>query len=247
MLQMAALGLGDPGEVQDFPFVDPPDRARRPRRPGAAVRARRDLERPGSGPAKLTPIGRQLTRLPIDPPIGPDDPGAAGPLGCIDDVIVIAAALSIQDPRERPSDRQAAADQSHARFADPTSDFLGMLHLWRYVTEQQQERSSSKQFRRMCTAGVPALPAGTRMAGSSHVSCVRQLVSSSCRSAPGHARADAEAANTQRRSMQAVTRRVACPTSAMRDGDKREFLGARGSRFVIWPRARRWPRSRRGG
>ncbi len=80
----------------------------------------------GGGPAKLTAIGRQLTQLPIDPRLG-RMVLEAGRLGCVPEVIVIAAALSIQDPRERPADHQQAADASHARFADPTSDFLGML------------------------------------------------------------------------------------------------------------------------
>ena len=228
LLQMASLGLGDPGEVQDFPFVDPPDR--RGIRDGLALLFELGaLERPGSGPAKLTPIGRQLTRLPLDPRFGRMILASAS-LGCIDDVIVIAAALTIQDPRERPSDRQAAADQSHARFADPTSDFLGMLHLWRYVIEQQQERSSSG-FRRMCTAEFL------------HYLRVREwqdLVTQLRTSArelelpitPGRAR-DAEAANptlVHQALLAGLLSHI-----GMKDGDKREFLGARGSRFLIFP------------
>ncbi|MYU47422.1 ATP-dependent RNA helicase HrpA, partial [Streptomyces sp. SID7803] len=69
--------------------------------------------------------------------------------GCVREVMVIAAALSIQDPRERPSDKQTQADQQHARFKDETSDFLAFLNLWRYIREQQKERGSSS-FRRMC-------------------------------------------------------------------------------------------------
>lgn len=69
--------------------------------------------------------------------------------GCVREVMVIAAALSIQDPRERPAEKQAQADQQHARFKDETSDFLAYLNLWRYVREQQKERGSSS-FRRMC-------------------------------------------------------------------------------------------------
>ena len=150
LLQMAALGLGDPGEVDDFPFVDAPDR--RGIRDGLALlRELGALTAPQTGGhAKLTPIGRQLTQLPIDPRLG-RMVLEAGRLGCLPEVIVVAAALSIQDPRERPADSQQAADASHARFADPTSDFLGMLNLWRHLAEEQRSRSSSS-FRRMCTA-----------------------------------------------------------------------------------------------
>ncbi len=84
--------------------------------------------------------------------------------GCVREVMVIAAALSIQDPRERPSDKQQQADQQHARFKDETSDFLAFLNLWRYVREQQKALSSSA-FRRMCRSRVPELPADTRVAG----------------------------------------------------------------------------------
>ena len=72
-------------------------------------------------------------------------------LGCATEVIVIAAALSIQDPRERPSDKTAQADQSHARFADEDSDFIAYLNLWRYLRERQRELSSN-QFRKRCLA-----------------------------------------------------------------------------------------------
>ncbi len=70
-------------------------------------------------------------------------------LGCVREILVIAAALSLQDPRERPLEQQAQADQLHARFKDPTSDFLTWLNLWRHLRGQQRELSSSA-FRRMC-------------------------------------------------------------------------------------------------
>ena len=70
-------------------------------------------------------------------------------LGCVREVLVIAAALSLQDPRERPAEQQAQADQQHARFKDEGSDFLTWLNLWRYLRQQQRELSSSA-FRRMC-------------------------------------------------------------------------------------------------
>ncbi|HLI37035.1 MAG TPA: ATP-dependent RNA helicase HrpA [Streptosporangiaceae bacterium] len=97
---------------------------------------------------KLTETGRTLARLPVDPRIGRMII-EAGRNGCAAEVLVIAAALSIQDPRERPAESREAADAMHARFAEPGSDFLTLLNLWDYVREQQRELSSSA-FRRMC-------------------------------------------------------------------------------------------------
>ena len=139
ILQMASLRLGEMGR---FPFVDPPDR----RHITAGVQL---LEELGAlrGP-KLTGLGRRLAQLPIDPRLGRMILEAER-LGCVREVIVIAAALSLQDPRERPAELQAQADQQHARFKDETSDFLTWLNLWRYLRAQQRELSSSA-FRRMC-------------------------------------------------------------------------------------------------
>src|SRR4051794_26659373 len=149
ILQMSALGLGD---VQAFPFVDPPDR--RSVKDGVDLlhelgaldlsdRAAQDDPR-----RRLTSLGRRLAQLPIDPRLG-RMVLEADQLGCVREVMVVAAALSIQDPRERPVEHQQAADAAHARFADPTSDFLGWLHLWTYVHDQARELSSSA-FRRLC-------------------------------------------------------------------------------------------------
>src|SRR5207245_2429143 len=115
ILQMAALRLG---EVLDFPFIDPPDR--RQVRDGVNL-----LHELGAldDAAALTQIGRRLANLPVDPRFG-RMVLAAGERDCADEVVVIAAALSIQDPRERPVDEQQAADTAHRRFADPSSDFL---------------------------------------------------------------------------------------------------------------------------
>ena len=115
-------------------------------RPDAGRRWARQRRR---GP-RLTPIGRRLARLPIDPRLG-RMLLQAGELGCAGEVMVIVAALSIQDVRERPADRQEAADALHRRFADPTSDFLTYLNLWRYLRTQSRDLSGSA-FRRMCRA-----------------------------------------------------------------------------------------------
>ncbi|PVG81761.1 ATP-dependent RNA helicase HrpA [Nocardioides gansuensis] len=160
ILQMASLGLGD---LARFPFVEPPDRRNVTAgvqlleelgalgvstpldQPGRSVERSRD-HRP-NGP-RLTRLGRRLARLPIDPRLGRMILEAER-LGCVREVIVIAAALSIQDPRERPAEQQAQADQLHARFKDESSDFLTWLNLWRHLKRQQRELSGSA-FRRMC-------------------------------------------------------------------------------------------------
>lgn len=158
ILQMTSLGLGDIGR---FPFVEPPDK----RNVKAGIELLEELgalstqgeqrapaseSKPGppaDGP-RLTKLGGRLARLPIDPRLGRMILEAER-LGCVREVIVIAAALSLQDPRERPAEQQAQSDQQHARFKDETSDFLTWLNLWRHVKEQQRELSSSA-FRRMC-------------------------------------------------------------------------------------------------
>src|SRR5262249_35118660 len=98
----------------------------------------------------LTSLGRKLVTLPVDPRLG-RMVLEADRNDCVREVMVIAAALSIQDPRERPTDAQQAADERHARFRDTSSDFLSYLNLWRYLREKQQELSGN-QFRRMCRA-----------------------------------------------------------------------------------------------
>ena len=148
ILQMASLRLGD---IARFPFVEPPDR----RNVTAGVQLLEELgavstsldQRPGQG-VRLTKVGQRLARLPIDPRLGRMIIEAER-LGCVRDVLVIAAALSIQDPRERPEEQRPQADQLHARFTHESSDFLTWLNLWRHVKEQQRELSSSA-FRRMC-------------------------------------------------------------------------------------------------
>ena len=140
MLQMAALRLGD---IADFGFLDPPDA--RSIRDGTALLV--ELGAVDDGGA-ITALGRRLARLPIDPRLGRMIL-AADELGCVEPVLVIAAALSIPDPRERPIDKEEAARAKHARFTDPDSDFLSLVNLWNYLGEQRNERSGSS-FRRMC-------------------------------------------------------------------------------------------------
>jgi ATP-dependent helicase HrpA len=141
ILQMAAARLGD---VRRFPFVDPPD----PRAITDGVKLLEELNAVASD--RLTETGRQMARLPVDPRIARMII-ESGKQGCAREILVIAAALSIQDPRERPSDNQQAADTAHRRFTQPESDFLTFVALWDYLAERQRELSGSA-FRRLCRA-----------------------------------------------------------------------------------------------
>jgi ATP-dependent helicase HrpA len=138
---MAAARLGD---VRRFPFVDPPD----PRAITDGVKLLEELNAVKND--RLTETGRQMARLPVDPRIARMII-ESGNQGCAREILVIAAALSIQDPRERPSDNQQAADTAHRRFAQPESDFLAFVALWDYLAEKQRELSGSA-FRRLCRA-----------------------------------------------------------------------------------------------
>ncbi|MFP5441716.1 MAG: ATP-dependent RNA helicase HrpA [Gammaproteobacteria bacterium] len=140
ILQMIALGLG---ELEEFPFIDPPER--RYVQDGWKLLAELgavDAQR------QLTATGRQLARLPLDPRLARMLVEAAR-LGAMAEVLVIASALAVQDPRERPHDRQQAADEAHAQFADKESDFLWFVNAWRAWDAQRQELGSS-ELRRWC-------------------------------------------------------------------------------------------------
>ncbi|WP_067180161.1 ATP-dependent RNA helicase HrpA [Microtetraspora niveoalba] len=139
ILQMTSLGLGD---IAAFPFVEPPDS--RQIKDGVNL-----LHELGALDAKgLTPVGRKIAQLPVDPRLA-RMVLEADKNGCVREVMIIAAALSIQDPRERPADKQQAADEKHRRFADKESDFVTYLNLWKHIKERQRELSSSA-FRRLC-------------------------------------------------------------------------------------------------
>ena len=148
-------GAGDPEHPARSGRTGSPESPETPKTPagtggaGPRTTGRRSPRALARGP-RLTAVGRRLARLPIDPRLG-RMLLEAGELGCAGEVMVIVAALSIQDVRERPADRQEAADAMHRRLADPTSDFLTYLNLWRYLRTQQRELSGSA-FRRMCRA-----------------------------------------------------------------------------------------------
>ncbi len=140
ILQMLKMGLGD---VARFPFVDRPDNK-------AINDGFKLLQELGAvdGSHRITHIGRQLAVLPIDPRIG-RMLVAAHDTGAVQEVLVIASALSIQDPRERPAEKKQAADQKHREFYDDNSDFLSLLNLWKWYEEQRQDLSQS-QLRKLC-------------------------------------------------------------------------------------------------
>jgi ATP-dependent RNA helicase HrpA len=140
ILQMLILDLG---EVDEFPFINPPD-------PRMVRDGYKLLEELGAvNPAgRLTSVGRRMARLPVDPRLA-RMVLAATDLGCLEEMLVIASALAIQDPRERPTDKQQQADQSHARFRHPRSDFMAWLNLWRYYEEQRQALSGN-QLGKLC-------------------------------------------------------------------------------------------------
>ncbi|WP_122846599.1 ATP-dependent RNA helicase HrpA [Pseudomonas viridiflava] len=134
ILQMLHLRLG---EITDFPFIEPPD--------GKAISDGFNLLQELSAVNRenqLTPLGRQLARLPVDPRMGRMLLDAAKQ-GSLQEVLIVASAMSVQDVRERPPERQQAADQAHAQWKDADSDFAGLVNLWRGFEEQRQALTAS--------------------------------------------------------------------------------------------------------
>ena len=260
ILQMASLGLG---AVEDFPFLDAPDR--RAVRDGVALLVEigalaQDREGADAAPAssqyRLTGIGRDLARLPIDPRLGRMLLEAER-LGCASEVLVIVAALSIQDVRERPAEHQGTADASHARLADPHSDFITYLNLWRYLAVQARDLSGSA-FRRMCRAeffhylrwrewrdvvgqlrqmaralGIAAGPVGepstgdiveAAQFGGAQDAAVRAVL------AYGQGTASVDADQVHRSLLVGLLSYL-----GSWDETRRDYEGARGTHFTIWP------------
>ena len=156
ILQMTAMGVArGPKDVENFPFVEPPD-SRAINDGVTLLRELGALTSPKSGDSAgngrsgsgLTAVGQKLAQLPVDPRLGRMIV-EAGKRGCVREVMILAAALTIQDPRERPTDKQQSAAEKHARFRDELSDFTGFLNLWNYIQEKQRELSST-QFRKLC-------------------------------------------------------------------------------------------------
>ncbi|HTH87468.1 ATP-dependent RNA helicase HrpA [Mycobacterium sp.] len=215
ILQMAALQLGD---IEQFPFLDPPD-ARSIRDGVLLLQELGAFDRAGA----ITELGRRLARLPVDPRIGRMILQADAE-GCVREVLVLAAALSIPDPRERPADRDEAARQKHARFADERSDFITYLNLWRYLREQRKERSGNA-FRRMCREEFL------------HYLRIRewQDLTGQLRSIArdiGIRESDEDADPT---SIHAALTAGLLSHIGLREGDSRDYTGARNTKFVLAP------------
>jgi ATP-dependent helicase HrpA len=228
ILSMTALGLGD---IAAFPFVEPPDH--RQVRDGVVLLEELgalDTTAPDTA-RRLTKVGRSLARLPVDPRLA-RMVLEADSNGCVEQVLVIAAALSIQDPRERPVDRQQAADASHRRFADERSDFLSYWRLWTYLQDQQKELSSSA-FRRMCRAEfLHYLRVREWQELHSQLKSVsRSLgIKSATRPVGEDVGLDALLLPLHTSLLAGLLSHI-----GLWDPEKREYAGARGARFVPWP------------
>ncbi|MCZ4096039.1 MULTISPECIES: ATP-dependent RNA helicase HrpA [Streptomyces] len=224
ILQMTAAGLGD---IAKFPFIDPPDS--RHIKDGVQL-----LEELGALDPKekdhqkrLTPLGRKLAQLPVDPRLA-RMVLEADRNGCVREVMVIAAALSIQDPRERPAEKKQQSDEKHRRFADETSDFLAYLNLWRYVREQQKELSSSA-FRRMCRSEfLNYLRIREWQDIYSQLRSVAKTMGIHLEEKESDAAPDSQRLHTSL--LAGLLSHL-----GLKDTDKNEYLGARSAKFAIFP------------
>jgi ATP-dependent helicase HrpA len=213
---MATLGFG---EIASFPFVDPPDS--RLVRDGfklleelAAVDRRH----------KVTRLGRSLARLPVDPRIG-RMLIAAAQTGCLREMLIIAAALAIQDPRDRPPDKRKEADEAHAQFADENSDFMAWINLWRFLDENRKHLTRRK-FERLCRQHFLS-PTRVREWHDVQVQLRVQMHEL------GHRdnQQDADYAVLHQALLTGLLSHIGMRTQ----GDARDYLGARNRHFFIFP------------
>lgn len=219
ILQMTALGLGD---IAAFPFVEAPDK----RNIQDGVKLLEELgaiTQSEDQHYKLTPSGRSLAQLPVDPRLAKMVLEAQR-YACTREVMIITSALSIQDPRERPADKQQASDEKHRRFADKESDFLSFVNLWDYLQEQQKALSSS-QFRRLCK--MEYLNYLRVREWQDIYTQLRQVV-----------REQGIPLNSEPADFRGV--HTALLTGLLshigqKDADKQEYTGARNARFAIFP------------
>ena len=264
ILQMAAIGLGD---VENFPFMEPPDR----RNIADGVALLEELgafaapdARAGKGEVRLSSIGGKLAQLPLDPRLG-RMVFEAGRTGCLDEVLIIASGLSVQDPRERPAEKREAANALHARFADQSSDFMSYLHLWNYLDERQAELSSS-QFRRLCRRELISYQrarewedvhgqlaeicrqigvgqtgtgqTGTGQTGTGQTGTGQTGTGQTGRTKGQPRAGDAgspRAAHDPRAAVHQALLSGLVTQVGVREGDRTDFAGPRNTRFAIWP------------
>ncbi|MBD0738738.1 ATP-dependent RNA helicase HrpA [Streptomyces sp. CBMA29] len=225
ILQMTAAGLGD---IARFPFIDPPD-SRNIKDGVQLLEELGALDPKEKDPRKrLTPLGRKLSQLPVDPRLA-RMVLEADRNGCAREVMVIAAALSIQDPRERPADKQTQADQSHARFRDETSDFLSFLALWSYVRDRQKDLSSSA-FRRMCRSEYLNY---LRIREWQDIYSQLRTVAKSMGITVTEPTSEEDAADPVRVHQSLLAGLLS--HLGLKDTDKNEYLGARSAKFAVFP------------
>lgn len=241
ILQMTAMGVArGPRDIENFPFVEPPDSraindgvtllrelgALSPARSGNAAADTGNGS--GRNAGGLTAVGQKLAQLPVDPRLGRMIV-EAGKRGCVREVMILAAALTIQDPRERPTDKQQLAAEKHARFRDENSDFTGFLNLWNYIQEKQQELSST-QFRRLCRNEFINYLRVREW--QDLFSQLRQLARPLGISLDNKRQADPVANND---GIHISLLSGLLSHIGLLDERKREYAGARGSRFAIFP------------
>lgn len=213
-LRLMSLGLGD---AETFPFLDPP-------KPAAVRDGYATLFELGAVTERreLTPIGRQLARLPVDPRIGRMILGGHNE-GCLAEVLIIASALEIQDPRDRPVDKQQAADEAHKAFRNEKSDFLSYLQLWEFF-QGLKETHSRSQIRRECEKRFLSY---VRMREWVELhSQLRDL----CRDS-------SLAVKSKRDDLHAIHRALLTGllSNVAMKGDGHEYIGAGGQKFHLWP------------
>ena len=219
ILQMVSLKLGD---IEQFPFIQPPEH--KAIRDGLTLLHELGALHDKQDKPSLTTIGRDLARIPLDPRMA-RMLIEANTNGCLDDVMVIVAAMTIQDVRERPLDFQAQADQAHARFKDKTSDFLSMLKLWDYIKQTRNEQSGNKFRKRMKQEFLHY------MRIREWFDLVRQLKDVAKQLGWTYQE------GTERRSDDIHMSLLSGLLSNIgaRDGNSKEFQGARNTRFLVFP------------
>lgn len=219
ILQMVSLKLGD---IEQFPFIQPPEH--KAIRDGLTLLHELGALHDKQDKPSLTTIGRDLARIPLDPRMA-RMLIEANTNGCLDDVMVIVAAMTIQDVRERPLDFQAQADQAHARFKDKTSDFLSMLKLWDYIKQTRNEQSGNKFRKRMKQEFLHY------MRIREWFDLVRQLKDVTKQLGWTYQE------GTERRSDDIHMSLLSGLLSNIgaRDGNSKEFQGARNTRFLVFP------------
>lgn len=220
ILQMISLGLGD---IESFPFLQPPDK--RGIADGLDLLLELSAVEKRDGAHRITRIGREIAQLPLDPRYA-RMVVEAQKLGVAREVIAIVAGLSIQDPRERPVEKRERADQLHNRFRDPTSDFISLLNLWNHLQRRQRELSGN-QFRKEARSEFLNYLRIREWADVER-QIRRQTKGVGKQPANGDEAADATAIHKS--ILSGLLSHI-----GLKDTAKRDYLGARQRRFVLFP------------